>query len=61
MMEAGKDYGVRVIRAFSQFSVGRIIFPPGTQRERLLRGNMVEVVKAPEPAPEQKRKAAREQ
>lgn len=62
MMEAGNDYGVRIIRAFGQFSVGNVIFPPGTQRSDLIRRGMVELVKAPSAAPEPpKRKAAREQ
>jgi hypothetical protein len=58
MMETDKDYGVRVIRPFGQFSVGRIIFPPGTQRQTWLRSNMVEAVKAPNKVEDQKQKAA---
>lgn len=45
------DYGVRVIRAYAQFSVGRVIYPNGIQREMLLRGGWVEPVASPEAAP----------
>lgn len=36
MMIAGKDYGVRIIRAYQQFSVGAVIFPTGMLRQRLI-------------------------
>lgn len=49
MMQAGKDYGVRVIRAYGFLSVGQIIFPlSGVEREMLLMTKCVEEVKPPE-------------
>lgn len=47
MMQSGKDYGVRVVRAWGMFSVGKIIFPEGGYRSDLLRRGWVELVKAP--------------
>lgn len=44
MMLAQQDYGVRVVRAFLNHSVGRIIFPPGAYRQKLLEGRWVEIV-----------------
>ena len=39
-----QDLGVRVIHAYSNMTVGRVIFPPGMLRQQLLRGGLVEVV-----------------
>ena len=44
MMFAQQDYGVRVIRAYANQSVGRIIFPNGLERGALLKGGWVEIV-----------------
>lgn len=42
-----QDYGVRVIRAYSNMTVGRVIFPPGVLRDRLVATGFVERVQAP--------------
>ncbi len=42
-----EDYGVRVVRAFDQFSVGRVIKPYGAHRQALIRGKWVEVIEPP--------------
>lgn len=47
MMEAGIDYGVRVIRAYGPFAVGQVIYPTGVQREVLLAAKKVEAVEPP--------------
>lgn len=47
MMQAGKDYGVRVMRPFLQFQPGFVIFPPAMYREKLLHGKWVEEVTPP--------------
>lgn len=57
MMESGKDYGVRIIRAYAQFSVGKIIFPDGGLRSDLLKRGFVEAV-IPDGHEEQKKKPA---
>lgn len=44
MMQAGKDYGVEVIRPFNQFQVGFIMFPPAMYRDALLKGRWVKPV-----------------
>jgi hypothetical protein len=43
-----EDLGVRVILAYDNMTVGRVIFPPGMLRQQLLRTHRVEVV-TPEP------------
>ena len=45
MMQAGRDYGVRVVRPFLQFREGFVMFPNALYREKLLRGKWVEEVK----------------
>lgn len=45
MMQAGKDYGVRVMRPFLQFQEGFVMFPNALYREKLLKGKWVEEVK----------------
>lgn len=52
------DLGVRVIRAYAQFSVGHIFFPPGLLREDLVRRGFVEIVKA-EPVSEPRKPGRR--
>lgn len=47
MMTAGKDYGVRVVRAYQQFSVGAVIFPTGVLRQRLIQMGFAVPVEAP--------------
>lgn len=39
-----QDHGVRVLHAFSNMTVGRVVFPPGMVREKWLRAGLVEVV-----------------
>lgn len=46
MMQAGKDYGVRVVKPFQQFNSGFVMFPNAIYREQLLKGGWVEEVKA---------------
>ena len=47
------DHGVRVVVAFGQHSVGRILFPPAAFRQVLIaRGFVVPVEPPPEPEPE---------
>lgn len=41
-----EDRGVRVIRAYSNMTVGRVIFPPGMLREQLMKAGFVEPVSA---------------
>lgn len=48
MMEAARDYGVRVIRAYQDYRVGQIIFPPGLLRSHLLDAHFVERVESDE-------------
>lgn len=47
MMNAGTDYGVRVIRAYEQRRVGQVFFPPGALRQALVQRGFVERIKAP--------------
>lgn len=47
MMQANRDYGVRVIRAFDFWSVGDIFFPTGLHRSHLIDCGYVEPVKPP--------------
>lgn len=42
-----EDLGVRVRVAYGQYVVGRIIFPPGVLRQKLLASNLVEKVLPP--------------
>lgn len=42
-----QDYGVRVVRAYSNMTVGRIIWPPGVLRDRLVATGFVERVQPP--------------
>jgi hypothetical protein len=51
MMQAGKDYGVRVIRPFQQFQTGFVMFPAAIYRNALLAHGWVEEVKPEAPAP----------
>lgn len=37
MMRAEQDYGVKVIRAYQQFSEGFVMYPPAMLRERLVK------------------------
>lgn len=46
MMGPG-DYGVRVIRPYAQFSVGRVIYPSALLREKLVQQKWVEPVAPP--------------
>lgn len=48
MADQVTDQGVRVVKAYGQFSVGRVIWPNGMERQRLLSSGFVEVVKAPD-------------
>jgi hypothetical protein len=48
MMRAGKDYGVRVIKPFGQFSTGFVMFPSAIYRDALLKKGWVETVKPDE-------------
>lgn len=57
MMVAGKDYGVRIVRAYQQFSVGAVIFPTGVLRQRLVQGGFAV---PEEPAASSQPAAARE-
>lgn len=51
MMQASKDYGVRVIRPFGQFNTGFVMFPSAIYRDALLKQGWVERVTAEESAP----------
>ncbi len=42
MMNAGIDYGVRVIRAYEQRRVGQVFYPPGALRDALVKRGFVE-------------------
>lgn len=42
-----EDLGVRVVIAFGQFPRGRILYPPGVLRQKLLANNLVEKVLPP--------------
>lgn len=59
MMQEG-DYGVRVIRPYANMTVGRVIYPPGLLRDKLVKGGFVErLAPAPKDAkPEPKRRHA---
>lgn len=46
-----KDQGVRVVVAYQQFSVGRILFPPGALRQKLIERGLVEPVGTPSRKP----------
>lgn len=37
MMRAGQDYGVRMLVAYANRSVGRVIYPNGVKRDRLVK------------------------
>jgi hypothetical protein len=43
-----KDHGVRVVRAYGNMAVGRIIFPPNMLRQKLIQEHWVEAVMPPE-------------
>lgn len=43
----GNDPGVRVIRAFGNFSVGHVLYPPGLYRDALIAGGWVEPIERP--------------
>jgi len=43
-----QDYGVRVLHAYGNMTVGRVIFPFGMERGQLLKAGLVEVVTPPE-------------
>lgn len=45
-MTAQPDLGVRVITAYSNQRVGRIIFPPALLRDQLIKQGFVEPVRA---------------
>lgn len=50
MMTAQRDYGVRVVVAYSNMTVGRVIFPFGMERQELVRKGLVVPVKPEEEA-----------
>lgn len=39
-----QDYGVRVLHAWSNMTVGRVIYPPMMLRQELVKRGLVEVV-----------------
>lgn len=39
-----EDLGVRVVTAYQQFSVGRVLFPPAALRQKLVERGLVEPV-----------------
>lgn len=47
MMQAGKDYGVRVITAYDNRRIGQVFYPPGLLRDALVRSGRVERCQAP--------------
>ena len=47
MFEARKDYGVRVVVAFGNNRVGRVLFPPGLLRDALVKRGFVERIAPP--------------
>ena len=50
MMKAEQDYGVEVIVAFMQHQVGRVIYPSGIYRDRLVQQGLVKRLTGPKPA-----------
>ncbi len=56
MMEAARDYGVRIVRAYGEYSVGQIIFPTGLMRSHLVGGGWCEPVKPQAVVEEPKKK-----
>ena len=48
-MMTPNDYGVRVMRAWSNMRVGNVIYPPSLLRDSLVKGGFVERIEAPEP------------
>lgn len=49
MLDADRDYGVRVIRAFENKRVGQTLFPPAMLRGALLKRGFVERIMPPAP------------
>jgi len=44
MMRAERDYGVRIIRPYDNFSVGQVVFPFAADRARLIKNGFAEKV-----------------
>jgi predicted DNA-binding transcriptional regulator len=47
MLQAGKDYGVRVVRAYENRRVGQVFYPPGLLRDKLVQQGWVERIPSP--------------
>lgn len=46
-MGTSTDHGVRVLHAYANMTVGRVIFPNGIERQKLIKAGLVEKVEAP--------------